>query len=136
MAQGLVVTYPGLIPWKACFPKATFAILLPALICLSLLTRQSLFCNINRKVSLHRANRARVILSKGYKAHSLCVRDDIYLVGELESSAGREKKHPREELFQKKRNKNPGEIRKRAFAESGKASCTGTETKHENALYL
>lgn len=130
------MAYPGLIPWKACFPKATFAILLPALICLSLLTRQSLFCNINRKVSLHRANCARIILSKGYKAHSLCVRDDIYLVGELESSVGREKKHPREELFQKKRNENPGEIRKRAFAESGKASCTGTETKHENALYL
>lgn len=62
------------------------------------------------------------------------------MVGELESSVGREKKkkkkNPCEELFEKKRNKSPGEIRKRALAESGKASCRGTETKHENALYL
>lgn len=50
------MTYPGLIQWKACFQKETFAVLLPALICLSLLACQSLFCNVNRKVSLHGAN--------------------------------------------------------------------------------
>lgn len=70
---------------------------------------------------------------------SLCVRgDDIRLIGVFESSVGNtaEKTHSCEELFQKKRNKNPGEIRKLMSAESGKALCRGTETKYENALYL
>lgn len=60
------------------------------------------------------------------------------MIGVFESAVGNtaEKKHSSKELFQKKRNKNPGEIRKLMFAESGKAWCRGTETKYENALYL
>lgn len=49
----------GAIPWvnsaESCFLKETFAILLPALICLSPLACQGLLGDVNRKVSLHGA---------------------------------------------------------------------------------
>lgn len=47
------------IPWvnsaESCFLKETFAVLLPALICLSPLACQGLLGDVNRKVSLHGA---------------------------------------------------------------------------------
>lgn len=134
------MTYPGLIWWRTCFQKETLATLRPALILLSLRACQSLFCDVSRRVSLHGAKQLLYPSDLVQKIKSaFCVRgDEVCLIGAFESSVGNtaEKQHSCEKPFQTKRNKNPGEIREGMFAKSGKASCRGTETKYENALYL